>query len=58
MALLIGGLVVTVGSYMAAVSNGYRFYVIAWGAILFGGIQTIRSFYNYSKITRAVNELE
>lgn len=58
MAWLIGGLVVTVGSYMAAVSSGGGSYVIAWGAILFGGIQAVRSFYNYSKINRTVKELE
>lgn len=58
LAWLIGGLVVTFGSYAAAVSSGGGTYVITWGAILFGGIQAIRSFANYAKISNAVSEAE
>jgi hypothetical protein len=35
------GIVVTVGTYMAASSEGGT-YTIAWGAILFGGLQFFR----------------
>lgn len=35
------GTVMTVGSFMAASEGGGR-YIIAWGAILFGGIQFFR----------------
>ena len=58
MAWLIGGLVVTFGSYMAAVNSGGGTYVITWGALLFGGIQAVRSFSNYVKINNAVAEAE
>jgi len=58
MAWLIGGLVVTFGSYMAAVNSGGGTYVVTWGAILFGGIQAVRSFSNYVKINNAVTEAE
>ncbi len=57
-AWLIGGIVVTFGSYAAAVSNGGGTYVITWGAIIFGGIQAIRSFAHYVKINNAVSEAE
>ena len=36
----IGGIVVTVGTYSAASGDGR--FMIAWGAILFGGIQFFR----------------
>jgi hypothetical protein len=38
----IGGLVVTALSYQAAMNAGGGRYVLAWGAILFGGIQFFR----------------
>lgn len=58
MAWLIGGLVVTIGTYMSAVNSGGGTYVITWGAILFGGIQAVRSFSYYTKINNAVAEAE
>ncbi|NLA13209.1 MAG: J domain-containing protein [Tissierellia bacterium] len=58
MAWLIGGLVVTLGSYSSAVKNGGGTYVVAWGAIVFGGIQAVKSFYNYVRINNAVAEAE
>lgn len=58
MAWLVGGLVVTLGTYMAAVNSGGGTYVITWGAILFGGIQAIRSIISYSKISDAINKFE
>ena len=42
-----GGLAVTLFSYAAA-SGGGR-YVMAWGAIIFGGIQLVKGLVNYSK---------
>ena len=41
----IGGLIVTIGSY-SAVSGGGR-YVVAWGAMLFGGIQFLGGLFQY-----------
>ena len=38
---LIGGIAVTAMTYAAAAQSGGR-YVIAWGAILFGGIQFLK----------------
>jgi hypothetical protein len=38
----IGGIVVTVLSYQAAANAGGGRYVLAWGAILFGGMQFFR----------------
>jgi hypothetical protein len=38
----IGGIVVTALSYQAAANAGGGRYVLAWGAILFGGIQFFR----------------
>src|SRR5712692_7157482 len=38
----IGGIVVTALSYRAAANSGGGRYVLAWGAILFGGIQFFR----------------
>lgn len=41
----IGGIVVTIVTYNAASGGGT--YVIAWGAILFGGIQLLKGLINY-----------
>jgi hypothetical protein len=38
----IGGIVVTAFTYQAASNAGGGKYVIAWGAIVFGGIQFLR----------------
>jgi predicted ABC-type sugar transport system permease subunit len=38
----LGGIVVTALSYQAAANSGGGRYVLAWGAILFGGIQFVR----------------
>jgi hypothetical protein len=38
----IGGIAVTALSYQAAANAGGGSYVLAWGAILFGGIQFVR----------------
>lgn len=43
----VGGIVVTVVT-MSAASGGGR-YVVAWGAILFGGVQFVKGLINYSK---------
>jgi hypothetical protein len=40
----IGGVVVTALSYQAAANSGGGRYVLAWGAILFGGLQFVRGF--------------
>ncbi len=42
---LIGGIVVTVGTYSAAAPG--ETYFVAWGAILFGGIQFLKGASNY-----------
>jgi hypothetical protein len=42
----IGGTVVTVGTLMAASGGGS--YVVAWGAIIFGGIQFVQGLYQYA----------
>ena len=42
---LIGGLVVTGVSYLAAAANGEGTYILAWGAIVFGGIQFLSGLY-------------
>ncbi len=42
----IGGIVVTIATYSAAASGGGT-YVVAWGAIIFGGIQFIRGLFQY-----------
>ena len=39
-----GGIVVTAGTYMAAAGGGT--YVVAWGAIIFGGIQMVRGYFH------------
>ena len=41
----IGGLVVTVVSFGMANGNGGGRYVVAWGAVIFGGIQFVRGVY-------------
>ena len=38
------GTVITIGTYAAA-SNGGRHYFIAWGAIIFGGIQFLQGMF-------------
>jgi hypothetical protein len=43
----IGGIIVTVGTYSAASNGG--FYVIAWGAIVFGAIKFIKGLINLNK---------
>ena len=58
MAWLIGGLSVSVGSYLSAVNNGGGAYFITWGAIIFGGIQALRGLYYYTKINEALKEAE
>jgi hypothetical protein len=39
---LLGGIVVTAGTYLAAEERGGGRYVVAWGAMLFGGLQFLR----------------
>ena len=39
--LCVVGLVITVGSYSAAISGSGR-YLVAWGAMIFGGIRFFR----------------
>jgi hypothetical protein len=41
----IGGIVVTAVTYSAASSGGT--YIVAWGAILFGGLQFLQGLYQY-----------
>lgn len=43
----IGGIVVTVATYSAASGGGT--YIVAWGAILFGGLQLLSGIYQYFK---------
>ncbi|HEV2176083.1 MAG TPA: hypothetical protein VGW33_02620 [Terriglobia bacterium] len=42
----VGGIVVTVATYSAAASGGGTYFV-AWGAILFGGIQFFKGMYQF-----------
>lgn len=44
---LVGGIVVTVATYANAQGGGT--YVVAWGAILYGGIQFLRCLFKYFK---------
>jgi hypothetical protein len=39
---LLGGIVVTAVTYLAAEQRGGGRYVVAWGAMLFGGLQFLR----------------
>jgi hypothetical protein len=41
----IGGIIVTVTTYSAASGGGT--YIVAWGAILFGGLQFLSGVYQY-----------
>lgn len=44
----IGGIVVTAVTYDAAASSpGGGKYIVAWGAILFGGIQCLKGFFQF-----------
>ncbi|MDB5311984.1 MAG: hypothetical protein JWO38_6186 [Gemmataceae bacterium] len=45
----VGGIVVTVGSFLAAATAGGGTYVVAWGAIVFGGIQFLRGMMRTAK---------
>lgn len=45
---LVGGTVVTVVTYSAASGGGT--YFVAWGAIVFGGIQFVRGLINYMDV--------
>jgi curved DNA-binding protein CbpA len=56
LAWFLGGLIISVGSYLAA-ANGDS-YTITWGAILFGAIQAGRGFLKYAEITNVVREAE
>jgi len=48
------GIIVTVGSYEAASGGGT--YVVAWGAILFGGIQFLRGLGELAQSTGSSRE--
>jgi hypothetical protein len=43
----IGGIIVTAATYSSAVSSGGGRYFVAWGAIIFGGIQFLQGLYQY-----------
>lgn len=43
----IGGLVVTIGSFVLADANGGGRYVVTWGAVIFGAYQFFRGVMNY-----------
>lgn len=57
LAWLIGGLIIFFMSYSAAAQTGGS-YIVPYGAIIFGGIQAVRSFYRYSQINNALSETE
>jgi len=57
LAWAIGGILVTYFSYSYAAETGGTYFV-TWGAILFGGIQAIKSLWLYSKINSVVDETE
>lgn len=57
LAWAIGGILVTYFSYSYAAETGGTYFV-TWGAILFGGIQAIRSLWYYSKVNEVVSEAE
>jgi hypothetical protein len=42
---LFGGIAVTVGTYIAAEERGGGYYVVAWGAMLCGGLQFLRGLF-------------
>jgi hypothetical protein len=48
------GLIISAISYLVANSNGGGTYFVAYGAIIFGGIQAVKSFYCFIKINIAV----
>lgn len=54
----VGGLAVTIGTYMLAASLGGGSYRIAYGAIIFGGIQAFRSFVKYNQINDNLRDSE
>ena len=56
LAWLIGGLLLSLFSYQAAVSNGGGTYYVMYGAIAFGGIQAFRGISCYVKIQKAIAE--
>ena len=39
---LLVGIVVTAGTYLVAAEGGGGRYIVAWGAMLFGGLQFLR----------------
>ena len=43
-----GGILVTVATYSAASSGGT--YLLAWGAILFGGVQFVKGLVDISRL--------
>lgn len=47
---LFGGATVTIGSYISASTSGGGTYIIAWGAIVFGGFQTVKNFVNFVRL--------
>ncbi len=54
----IGGIVVTALSYQAAANTGGGKYVLAWGAILFGGIQFFRGMIQSLVAPKTQNKFE
>jgi hypothetical protein len=43
----IGGIVVTAMTFSLAASSGGGIFIIAWGAILFGGLQFLQGLFQY-----------
>lgn len=54
---LIGGLAVSLFSFLAASGSDGGTYYVFWGAIIFGGIQAIRGFSTSAKIERVAQEM-
>ncbi|MDI1481492.1 hypothetical protein [Polyangium sp. y55x31] len=48
----VGGIAVTAITYASAANGGGR-YVMAWGAIIFGGIQFVRGLIRFAAANRS-----
>jgi hypothetical protein len=55
-AICIGGALITVLTYSAASTGGGRYFVF-WGAVIYGGVQCIRSTYYYFKTKSMIRKL-
>ncbi len=52
------GLILTIGTYFVAEERGGGYYMFAWGAILFGGIDLVTGFWNKYHYRSIANKFE